>query len=260
MPIGLGRGPFTAPRSMQHDSRSRRALAVSSRRKVLDADSRPFVLRSDLAGSEYRSSLLTHFEATELGERTSTSQSHRRSAAPISSCHCWVPWMLISLYQTGVPWRCRTSTSPLTNCRSKDALAWVEAPSEVAAVRRSLELHPLVDWTEDVRKLVVFPPGRAYRGGVASCTTSSRLSPRRTRFPRAPAAAGCGARLDGASLLGREIRGRSAVTPARNAAGEPGRHHHDGDAMKITLFPGVVPDGEPPVPPAMRERPSHPDA
>lgn len=67
MPIGLGRGPFTAPRSMQHDSRSRRALAVSSRRKVLDADSRPFVLRSGLAGSEYRSSLSTHFESYGVG-------------------------------------------------------------------------------------------------------------------------------------------------------------------------------------------------
>lgn len=40
--------------------------------------------------------------------------------------------------------------------RYGDALAWVEAPSEAAAVRRSLELHPLGDWT-DARRLVVFP-------------------------------------------------------------------------------------------------------
>ena len=41
--------------------------------------------------------------------------------------------------------------------RYGDALAWVEAPSEVAAVRRSLGLHPLGDWTDDARQLVVFP-------------------------------------------------------------------------------------------------------
>ena len=80
----------------------------------------------------------------------------------------------------------------------------------------------------------------------------SRLSPRRTRLPRASAAAGArGAARR--SLLSREIRGRGVVTSTRIAAGEPGRHHHDGDAMKITYFPGVVPDGEPPVPPAMLE-------
>ena len=37
------------------------------------------------------------------------------------------------------------------------ALAWVEARSEAAAVRRSLDLHPLGDWTDDARELVVFP-------------------------------------------------------------------------------------------------------
>ena len=41
--------------------------------------------------------------------------------------------------------------------RCGDALAWVEAPSAAAAIRRSLELHRLGDWTDDVRKLVVFP-------------------------------------------------------------------------------------------------------
>ena len=41
--------------------------------------------------------------------------------------------------------------------RFGDSLAWVGAPSEMAAVRRSLELHPLGDWTDDARNLVVFP-------------------------------------------------------------------------------------------------------
>ena len=30
----------------------------------------------------------------------------------------------------------------------EDALAWVEAPSEAAAVRRSLDLYPLGDWRD----------------------------------------------------------------------------------------------------------------
>ena len=41
--------------------------------------------------------------------------------------------------------------------RIGDALAWVEAPSETAALRRSLDLHPLGDWTDDASELVVFP-------------------------------------------------------------------------------------------------------
>ena len=41
--------------------------------------------------------------------------------------------------------------------RYRDALAWVEAPSADVAVRRSLDLHPLGDWTNDARRLVVFP-------------------------------------------------------------------------------------------------------
>ena len=41
--------------------------------------------------------------------------------------------------------------------RYGDALAWVEAPSEVAAVRRSFDLHPLGDWTDDERQLTAFP-------------------------------------------------------------------------------------------------------
>ena len=39
--------------------------------------------------------------------------------------------------------------------RFGDALAWVEALSEAAAVRRSLDLHSLGDWPNDVRELVV---------------------------------------------------------------------------------------------------------
>ena len=41
--------------------------------------------------------------------------------------------------------------------RFGDALACVEAQSAAAAVRPSLDLHPLGDWTDDARKLVVFP-------------------------------------------------------------------------------------------------------
>ena len=41
--------------------------------------------------------------------------------------------------------------------RFGNALAWVEARSERLAVRRSLVLHPLGDWTDDARELVVFP-------------------------------------------------------------------------------------------------------
>ena len=37
------------------------------------------------------------------------------------------------------------------------ALACVEAQSAAAAVRRSLDLHPPGDWTNDARELVVFP-------------------------------------------------------------------------------------------------------
>ena len=41
--------------------------------------------------------------------------------------------------------------------RYGDALACVEAPSAAAALRRSLDLHRLGDWTDDPRRLRVFP-------------------------------------------------------------------------------------------------------
>ena len=41
--------------------------------------------------------------------------------------------------------------------RHGDALACVEAPSAPEALRRSLDLHALGDWTDDARQLVVFP-------------------------------------------------------------------------------------------------------
>ena len=41
--------------------------------------------------------------------------------------------------------------------RYGNALACVEAPSEAAAVRRSLDLHRSGDWTDDARQLVAFP-------------------------------------------------------------------------------------------------------
>ena len=49
--------------------------------------------------------------------------------------------------------------------RYGDALACVEAPSAAAALRRSLDLHPLGDWTDDARKLAVFPQDAYPVGG-----------------------------------------------------------------------------------------------
>ncbi len=48
------------------------------------------------------SSFFTHMEATDSGERTTMNQSQRCKALPISSCHCWAPWMSVSLYHTGI--------------------------------------------------------------------------------------------------------------------------------------------------------------
>ena len=41
--------------------------------------------------------------------------------------------------------------------RCGDALACVEAPSAAEPLRRSLDFHPLGDWTDDAREFVVFP-------------------------------------------------------------------------------------------------------
>ena len=73
--------------------------------------------------------------------------------------------------------------------RFGDALAWVEARSEAAAVRRSLDLHPLGDWTDDARRLVIFPqdayPENAgphdYTRVVLNAASPSRV---RRRAPR----------------------------------------------------------------------------
>ena len=59
--------------------------------------------------------------------------------------------------------------------RYGDALAWVETPSEAAAVRRSLELHPLGDRTDDARQLAVSPRTRT-RTLRASVSAASRWS------------------------------------------------------------------------------------
>ena len=40
--------------------------------------------------------------------------------------------------------------------RHGDALAWVEAPTEAEAIRRSLELNPMGDWTDDAREFAAF--------------------------------------------------------------------------------------------------------
>ena len=81
--------------------------------------------------------------------------------------------------------------------RYSDALACVEAPSVAAALRRSLDLHPLGDWTDDARKLCVLPqdayPEHAgpldYTRAVLSPDTfsapwSSRRGSRKSPAPR----------------------------------------------------------------------------
>ena len=72
--------------------------------------------------------------------------------------------------------------------RFGDALAWVEAPSEAAAVRRSLKLHPLGDWTDDALDLVVFPqdlyPENAGPHDYTRAVLNARPSPQARRGPR----------------------------------------------------------------------------
>ena len=69
--------------------------------------------------------------------------------------------------------------------RQGDALAWVEAPSAAAAVQRSLELHPLGDWTDDAGALVVFPqdayPEYAGRHDYTRAVLNAGPPPRRRR-------------------------------------------------------------------------------
>ena len=68
------------------------------------------------------------------------------------------------------------------------ALAWVEAPCETAAVRRSLELYPFGDWTDDARKLVVFPqdsyPEHARAHDYTRAVPTARPPPRGRRPAR----------------------------------------------------------------------------
>ena len=72
--------------------------------------------------------------------------------------------------------------------RYADALAWVEAPSAPAALRRSLDLHALGDWTDDARELVVFPqdayPENAARHDYTRAVLRAEPRPPR-RCPRA---------------------------------------------------------------------------
>ena len=69
--------------------------------------------------------------------------------------------------------------------RHGDALAWVEAPSAPAALRRSLDLHALGDWTNDARELVVFPqdayPENAGPHDYTRAVLRAAPSPRRRR-------------------------------------------------------------------------------
>ena len=69
--------------------------------------------------------------------------------------------------------------------RHGDALAWVEAPTAAEAVRRSLDLHPLGDWTADARELVVFPqdayPDNTGRHDYTRAVLKAGPAPRRRR-------------------------------------------------------------------------------
>ena len=75
--------------------------------------------------------------------------------------------------------------------RYGDSLAWVEAPTVASALRRSLDLHSLGDWTDDARKLDVFPQDaypdhagpRDYTRAVLNANPAPRR-PRSSRFPR----------------------------------------------------------------------------
>ena len=64
-----------------------------------------------------------------------------------------------------------------------DALAWDQTPSAREALRRSLDLHRLGDWTDDVRKIVVFPriTARTMLGRTTTPALSSEPWGRRGR-------------------------------------------------------------------------------
>ena len=76
--------------------------------------------------------------------------------------------------------------------RYGDALVCVEAPSAAAALRRSLDLHPLGDWTDDARELVVFPqddyPAHARPHDYTRAVLNAEPPPleRRRARPRGP--------------------------------------------------------------------------
>ena len=95
--------------------------------------------------------------------------------------------------------------------RYGDALAWVEAPTAAAALRRSLGLHPLGDWTGDARRLRVFPqdayPDNAgphdYTRAVLNARPEPHRRPRaRPRGARSRLALGCLAGLVALGLGG----------------------------------------------------------
>ena len=75
--------------------------------------------------------------------------------------------------------------------RFGDSLAWVEAATAVAAVERSLGLHPLGDWTDDAGELAVFAqdahPENAGPHDHTRAVLNASPPPRRRRTgPREP--------------------------------------------------------------------------
>ena len=100
--------------------------------------------------------------------------------------------------------------------RYGDALACVEAPSAAAALRRSLDLHALGDWTDNPRELLVFPqdayPDHAgphdYTRAVLSAEPSPPRRRPRSRGPGSSLALACVAAVAALGL----VAGASAET------------------------------------------------
>lgn len=75
-------------------------------------------------------SRFTQRDAIAAGDRMMIIQSHRASAAPISSCHCAAPRMPCSLNQIVRPWPRRTTASRFRNrCLGKSEIEKLQSDS-----------------------------------------------------------------------------------------------------------------------------------
>ena len=129
--------------------------------------------------------------------------------------------------------------------RHRDALAWVEAPTAAAAVRRSLGLHPLGDWTDDAGALVVFPqddyPDNA---GPHDCIwavlSADPPSRRRRSGPRKPRPAHALACLAAAVVLGLGLAHDAAAKTWRGLALAPDSRCSPYDKKRDYPYPQSV--------------------